>query len=143
MKTIDEILKRDDYKKLVPALRDRAEEIARNVKYKMLDLDMEELSLKGFDLYIVRGRTNCGSYEYLAFDAGYDNESFRHRFYCIDGAFSGYIHGDFNHPCYAASNKVMLDFLNKAKGIIEMLGEIETEKVKSIEEALESVKDLK
>lgn len=137
MKTIDEILKRDDYKKLVPALRDRAKEIARLIRGKMLDLDEGRITFNGLNLYIVQSRTNCGSYEYLAID-----EEDSDLLYCLDGAFSGYIHGDFNHPCYAASNNRMLDFLNNAKGIIEMLDEIETEKMKSITEALKNVEKL-
>jgi hypothetical protein len=142
MKTIDEILKRDDYKKLVPALRSRAEEVAHLIKEKMVDLDLRSFDGTGFSLHIVRSRTNCGSYEYLAFDAGESDYYYAHRFYCLDGAYQGYVHDDFNHPCYTASNGMMLKFLNNAKEIIEKLDEIETEKVKSITEALKNVEEL-
>lgn len=137
MKTIDEILKRDDYRKLIPALRNRAEEIAKKIEYKMVELDVDSIEINDFCLCLIQGRTNRGSYEYLAIGTRASG------FYCVDGAFrDGYIHGDFNYPCSAASNNLMLNFLNNAKAFIGMLGDIETEKAKSITKALKDVEEL-
>lgn len=128
--TLDEILARDTYQKLTPVLRGRAREIAGRIKNKMLSIEVNEIALNGISLCIMRGRTNYGYYEYLAIA----NNS---KFYCVDGAFSGYIHGDYNHPCSAASNEDVLSFLSNARGFIEALGKIETEKARTLRGALE------
>lgn len=131
MKTLDEILARDSYQKLTTVSRGRAREIAGRIKNKMLSLEVNEITLNGISLCIMRGRTNYGYYEYLAINTDDSN------FYCIDGAFNGYIHGDYNHPCSAASNKDVLSFLNNARGFIEALGKIETGKARTLRKALE------
>lgn len=43
VKTIDEIMKRDDYARLTKTLKDRTEEIAVKVRRKMNDLDLDEI----------------------------------------------------------------------------------------------------
>lgn len=129
MKTLEEIIKRDDYKRLTSQMRERVEELAEKIRFKMNYLDLKELAVKNTHLYVVSGRTKCGYYEYLALN---ENDVY----YCIDGAYSGYIHGDFFHYCRTATNDMCLKFLNVSKEIFNYLDGVENEKVKDIEDAL-------
>jgi len=140
MKTLDEIIKRDDYKKMTSQLRERTEELAYKIRNKMVQLDLKSVykPAKGVVLHVVSGRSNVGSYHYLAVVE--DEHGYAH--YCIDGAYSGYVHGDFNCRVITASNAQCLKFLNAAKEIVEWLDRVESEKTSEIESALENTKNL-
>ena len=137
MKTLDEIISRKDYSRMTVQLCERVNELAAKVRDKMLELDLtdEYEPARGVVLTIVQGRTNVGGYDYLAI---VDDDTR----YCIDGRYSGYIHGDFHHSAVSASNAQYLAFLNAAQNIMEWLDKVESEQVKEIEDAINGAKDL-
>ncbi|CDD32341.1 unknown [Bacteroides sp. CAG:714] len=131
MKTLDEILKRDDYSRLSERLKERVEELAKKIRIKMYQLDLDSLG----DIHIRTVTSHrCGySEDFLATNEGHDLESVnRSYYYCND--YSLYVKG--------ASNKEALGFLNRIKQYIETLDEIETEKSQAIEKALEENRDI-
>lgn len=131
MRTLDEILKRDDYSRLTEQLKERVKEIAKNIRIKMYQLDLDCLG----DICIRTVTSHrCGySDDFLATSEGHDLESVNHSYYyCND--YSLYVKG--------ASNKEAIGFLNRVKQYIEMLDEIETEKSQKIEKALQENKDI-
>lgn len=141
MKTLDEIIKRDDYVRMNGALIDRAQELAEIILKKMNELDQEELIvgtivLKQCEVHSVR---NGFSYEYLGIntsDAYQEYHSLQdrgHYYACAN---------DFTCPVQGASSEAYLLFLNNANKIITQLDELETKKCKAIEQALESTKEL-
>lgn len=98
MKTLDEILKREDYKRLTSEMAERVYDIAIKIRRKM------------------------------------------HSLYDIND--SGYLHNDYSCYINGATNKEALAFLNRARKIIEYLGEKEEEKVKAIQQAMADTADL-
>ena len=63
MRTIEEVLKRDDYKRLSSELSDMVADIAKSVRKKMEQLDLKELG----DYVIVLVNSNSGYWnEYLS-----------------------------------------------------------------------------
>lgn len=154
MKTLDEILNRNDYLRLTETLKERVEEIARRIRQKMVELDIEndddfwngEIGVDNVVVRIVRQKSSVGTYSYLAIkrevDAEYDGTSTYSYFSLEDINKDFYYSGDFNARVQGASNKEALAFLNVAKKLIQGLGEVEQEKVKAIENSLETNKDL-
>lgn len=131
MKTIEEIIKRNDYRKLSEQLKKRVQELAKKVRLKMYDLDIEELD--GLYIRTVTSHS-CGySDDFLATSEGHDLESVNHSYYYCN---------DYNLYIKGASNNEALTFLNNVKEYFKKLDEIETEKSKVIEKALEENKDI-
>ena len=147
VKTIDEILKRDDYARLTKALKDRTEEIAVKVRRKMNDLDLDEIYIEGMTLIVKEYSADHGQYHFdnlsikqycaVDYDGGYDEylslEDINESYYAYD---------DFNCKIEGASTKQALKFLNAAKKIFENLDEIETQQVNDVNKALEETKDM-
>ena len=75
VKTIDEILKRDDYARLTKTLKDRTEEIAVKVRRKMNDLDLDTIKVDGLTLIVKEYSADHGQYHF-------DNLSIKRH--CID-----------------------------------------------------------
>lgn len=146
-KSIDEILKRDDYVRLTKALKDRTEEIAVKVRRKMQDLDLDEMIINGIKIVVKEYSADHGQYhfdnlaikQYCAVDCGggyYDYLSLE------DINESYYAYDDLMCKIEGASNKQALKFLNSAKKIFSYLDEIETQQVSDVNKALEETKDL-
>ena len=147
VKTIDEILKRDDYARLTKALKDRTEEIAVKVRRKMNDLDLDEIYIEGLTLIVKEYSADHGQYHFdnlsikqycaVDYDGGYDEylslEDINESYYAYD---------DFNCKIEGASTKQALKFLNAAKKIFENLDEIETQQVNDVTKVLEETKDM-
>ena len=147
VKTIDEILKRDDYARLTKALKDRTEEIAVKVRRKMNDLDLDEIYIEGLTLIVKEYSADHGQYHFdnlsikqycaVDYDGGYDEylslEDINESYYAYD---------DYYCKVEGASNKEALKFLNSAKKIFEYLDEIETQQVNEVNKALEETKDM-
>ena len=127
MKTIDEIVNRNDYKSLNEALNERVKEIAEIIRKKMYCLQIEEL-----DYYrICEVKSGSGSSDdYLAIGDGYAVRSLE-----SDGEY--YFCNDFNCKVIAASYEEKLGFLNYSRNLFNLLDSIETKKCDEIKKALE------
>lgn len=137
MKTLDEILEREDYKRLTSEMAERVYDIAIKIRRKMHSLDIKELSVDGLKIRDCKRRSNVDSYVFLAV---VDNEDYEDSLYDIND--SGYLHNDYSCYINGATNKDALAFLNRARKIIEYLGEKEEEKVKAIQQAMADTADL-
>lgn len=137
MKTLDEILKREDYKRLTSEMAERVYDIAIKIRRKMHSLDIKELTVDGLKIRDCKRRSNVDSYVFLAV---VDNEDYEDSLYDIND--SGYLHNDYSCYINGATNKEALAFLNRARKIIEYLGEKEEEKVKVIQQAMADTEDL-
>ena len=137
MKTLDEILKREDYKRLTSKMAERVYDIAIKIRRKMHSLDIKELTVDGLKIRDCKRRSNVDSYVFLAV---FDNEDYEDSLYDIND--SGYLHNDYSCYINGATNKEALAFLNRARKIIEYLGEKEEEKVKAIQQAMADTADL-
>ena len=147
VKTIDEILKRDDYARLTKTLKDRTEEIAVKVRRKMNALDLDEIYIEGMTLIVKEYSADHGQYHFdnlsikqycaVDYDGGYDEylslEDINESYYAYD---------DFNCKIEGASTKQALKFLNSAKNIFEYLDDTESEQVNDVTKALEETKDM-
>ena len=137
MKTLDEILKREDYKRLTSEMTERVYDIAIKIRRKMHSLDIKELTVDGLKIRDCKRRSNVDNYVFLAV---VDNEDYEDSLYDIND--SGYLHNDYSCWINGATNKEALAFLNRARKIIEYLGEKEEEKVKAIQQAMADTADL-
>ena len=144
-KNLNEILKRDDYKKLTKQLKERVEKIACSIAVKMFDLDIESEIIKIDDVQVTcnRVRSNGGSvYDFLAIGRE-DGYGYGTNWYSLEDVnHSYYYFGDYDARVCGCTNKEALCFLNVASKIIERLDEIERAQVKEIQKALDNTKDL-
>lgn len=145
MKTLDAILRRNDYARLTVALKSRVEEIAKRIREKMDYLDIAdddnfdngEIGIDGVVVRVVSmKRRTFGEYEYLAIKR--EGECYgEEKWYSLEDVGKEYYYaGDFTAKVVGATNKEALAFLNVAKKLIERLGYIEDKRVKSIEATL-------
>ena len=133
MKTLQEVLDRQDYVRVTEELKYACVKIAEKIRIKMRELDVK--STHGYSIERVKSRS-CGYSEmYLAYCDGYE-------FYDLETTDSGYYYycNDFNCKVLCATNKMRLDFLKVANDILQTLDEIETEQVREIEEVLSKQK---
>lgn len=139
MKTLDEIIKRDDYARVNDALINRAQELAAIVRKKMEQLDMYELYDRDgqIELRICTVKSNSGySTEYLAL---VDENDF---YKSLETTETYYFVRDFNCRIEGATSKQYLQFINACRRLLNELDELETKKTEECSKALESVKDL-
>lgn len=140
-KSFEEMLSRNDYKRLTDRLKQRAEYIAKLIHKKMEELDISEdenyhngeIEVNNVVVRICSKRSNgMGSYEYLAILRGGDDcyddvwaslEDIGHSFYWC---------GDYYAWVEGANNKEALAFLNVAGRIIESLDKTEDKQVEDI-----------
>ena len=145
MKTLDAILKRNDYARLTATLKARVEEIAKSIREKMDYLDIAdddnfdngEIGIDGVVVKVVSmKRRTFGEYEYLTIKR--EGECYgEEKWYSLEDVGKEYYYaGDFTAKVVGATNKEALAFLNVAKKLIKGLGYIEDERVKSVEAAL-------
>ena len=145
MKTLDAILRRNDYARLTATLKARVEEIAKRIREKMDYLDIAdddnfdngEIGIDGVVVRVVSmKRRTFGEYEYLAIKREGECHG-DYKWYSLEDVGKEYYYaGDFTAKVVGATNKEALAFLNVAKKLIKGLGDIEDERVKSIEAAL-------
>lgn len=150
-KSLEDLLSRNDYKRLTVTLKERVEDVAKRIRTKMEELDIPndddfykgEIGVDNVVVSIKRVHSNSGySYDFLAikrieedpyFDVSYSwhsLEDINHDYYYCN---------DFNARVHGATNKEALAFVNVAGRIIEGLAEIEEEKVAAVEEALSKI----
>lgn len=131
MKTLQEVLDRNDYVRLTESLKSKTIELAEKIRHKMEALDLEYFY--GYD--IVRANANGYTTVYLAYSKGYDRFS-------LEDERSYYFCGNFNCRIQAATNDMRLKFLNVAGDMLADLDKEETAKCEAIETTLAKVKDL-
>ena len=128
MKTIDEIVNRNDYKRLNESLIDRVKEISKIIRKKMYELELTELD----DYRICDVKSNLGvSEDYLAVEEEY-------IFRSLETELDYYLCNDFNCKVIAASYQEKLNFLNNSRNLFNLLDSIETKKCDEIKKALEN-----
>lgn len=133
LRTLERVIRRDDYSRLSVKLAEKTEEFAKIVRKKMKELEIENFNLKGLYFKICKRKTRSGHcYQFLGneYEKSYEDDE------------SYYFVNDYNCYVEANNNKEKLNFLNSIKDIFNYLDEVETEKSKEIEDALEKVKDL-
>ena len=134
MKTLEQVLRRNDYKRLSDDLNERVSKIAENIMCKMQQLDLKNLG----DYEIVKIRPSGGGYyEYLGACNGYDNTIGS----LMDTGFY-YYSGDFCCGVKGASSDEKLTFLNSVPKLLLELDKIETEKASQIAAALKNSESL-
>lgn len=143
----NQILARNDYKRMTENLKSVTEEIAANIRKKMEQLDIAsdndfdngEIGADNVVVSVISVRSNCGATrDFLSIKRdgySYGYEDWR-SLEDIDDTY--YYTGDFNAQIRGASNKEALDFLNVAAKLIKGLGEIEQKKVEAIQNALDN-----
>lgn len=131
MKTLPEVLDRNDYVRLTVSLKSKTIELAEKIRHKMEALDLEDF----YGYEIVKANANGYSTVYLAYTNGYECFS-------LEDERSYYLCGNFNCRIQAATNDMRLKFLNVAGDMLADLDKEETAKCGVIETALAKVKDL-
>lgn len=129
MKTIEEIITRNDYVRVTQRLADAVVELAEKVRTKMEALDLED-----WDTFrVCRVHSRCGYTDthlaYIREDGmcfNLETSNFGYYYFC----------NDYNCKVMCASNKMRLEFLNEAREILHELDEYETSKVSEIEASL-------
>lgn len=143
---LNEILARDDYKRMTENLKSITEEIARAIHEKMNELEIEdntdfyngEIGVDDVVVKVVTVKSNSG------FDGSFlgikrCEEDAHHAYYASleDINSTYYFCGDFNARIYGATNKEALAFLNASKKLILGLGELEQHQVEEIQKVLD------
>lgn len=145
---LNQILARNDYKRMTVALKEKVEEVAKRIHQKMDDLDIiddddfdnGEIGVDNIVVRIVKVKANSGfTYEFLGikrYEDEYNNtywanlEDIEHTYYFCD---------DFNAKVYGATYKEALAFLNVAAKLIAGLGEVEEKQANNIQTVLKKL----
>lgn len=144
---LNQILARDDYKRMTAALKEKTEEVAKRIRQKMDDLDIiddddfdnGEIGVDNIVVRTIQVKSNSGfTREFLGIKR-YEEE-YNHIYYASleDINSTYYFCGDFNARIYGATNKEAIAFLNVAAKLIEGLGKIEQKQVNNIQKVLEN-----
>ena len=136
---IYEILNRNDYVRLSAKLKSRVEELAKSIREKMKELDIEndnnfyygEIGIDDVAVRVESIKSRAGEYEFLAIKR--EGECYGETsWYSLEDIGKEYYYaGDFTAKVVGATNKEALAFLNVAKKLIEGLGELEHNRVES------------
>lgn len=147
---VNEILARDDYKRMTENLKSVTEEVAEGIRKKMDELDIInntefDNGEIGFGNVVVRSdsvRSNNGfTREFLAIKRVDEKDGFVTWRSLEDIGDSYYFTGDFNAKIYGASNKEALAFLNVARQLIIGLGKVEQKQADEIQQAIDKYRN--
>ena len=147
---LNEILARDDYKRMTENLKSVTEEVAEGIRKKMDELDIInntefDNGEIGFGNVVVRSdsvRSNSGfTREFLAIKRIDEKDGFVTWRSLEDIGNSYYFTGDFNAKIYGASNKEALAFLNVARQLIIGLGKVEQKQADEIKQAIDKYRN--
>jgi len=139
MKTLDQIIEREDYQKINSALKDRAIELGKKLSEACLKIKSHlgcQFRLGGVVFEFERKKSNSGFSETFLY-IYYEEYS-----YCIEVTQSFYYANDFNCWVKAAPSAVLLYFLNNAKAIFADLEQTQNEIISQCEKALKDVENL-
>ena len=143
---VNEILARDDYKRMTENLKSITEEVARAIHKKMDELEIEdntdfdngEIGVDDVVVRVITVNSNSGFNRSFLGIKRYE-EGDNHAYYAsledINGTY--YFCGDFNAKIYGATKKEALAFLNASKKLILGLGELEQHQVEEIQKVLD------
>lgn len=142
---LNQILARDDYKRMTAALKEKTEEIAKRIRQKMDELDIVddddfdngEIGVDNIVVRTIKAKSTSGFYREFLGIKRYEEE-YNHTYYASleDINSTYYFCGDLNAKIYGATNKEAIAFLNVAAKLIEGLGEIEQKQVNNIQNVL-------
>ena len=144
---LNQILARDDYKRMTATLKEKVEEIAQRIGMKMDELDIIndddfDNGEIGVDNIVVRNvivKSNTGfTYKFLGIKRYDDENYYTSQASLEDIEHTFYFCNDFEAKVYGATNKEALAFLDVAAKLIKGLGEIEQKNVDEIQRALEN-----
>lgn len=144
---LNQILARDDYKRMTENLKSVTEEVAERIRIKMDELDIENNSdfdngEIGFGNVVVRSdsvRSNSGCTRvFLAIKRVDAEDGFTEWRSLNDIGYSYYYTGDYNAKIKGASNKEALAFLNVARQLIIGLGKVEQKQADEIQQAIDN-----
>lgn len=147
---VNEILARDDYKRMTENLKSVTEEVAEGIRKKMDELDIInntefDNGEIGFGNVVVRSdsvRSNSGfTREFLAIKRVDEKDGFVTWRSLEDIGDSYYFTGDFNAKIYGASNKEALAFLNVARQLIIGLGKVEQKQADEIQQEIDKYRN--
>lgn len=147
---VNEILARDDYKRMTENLKSVTEEVAEGIRKKMDELDIInntefDNGEIGFGNVVVRSdsvRSNNGfTREFLAIKRVDEKDGFVTWRSLENIGDSYYFTGDFNAKIYGASNKEALAFLNVARQLIIGLGKVEQKQADEIQQAIDKYRN--
>lgn len=143
---LNEILARDDYKRMTENLKSITEEVARAIHKKMDELEIEdntdfdngEIGVDDVVVRIITVNSNSGFNRSFLGIKRYE-EGDNHAYYASleDINDTYYFCGDFNAKIYGATKKEALAFLNASKKLILGLGELEQHQVEEIQKVLD------
>lgn len=143
----NQILTRDDYKRMTENLKSVAEEIAAEIRKKMNQLDIAsdndfdngEIGVGDVTVRVMSVSSNCGATrDFLSIKRDGNDYGYEDWRSLEDIGDTYYYTGDFNAQVRGASNKEALAFLNVAAKLIKGLGEVEQKKVDEIQSALDN-----
>ena len=136
-KTIDEILNKNDYSRLTEQMRQRVEEIAERIHYKLDNLDIAN------DSDYHNGEICYGDVIVRVARYSYDDDYFTTLtikssdvWHTLERVGREVGFDDGNYIRGRATNNECLAFLNVARKLIEGLGYIEEKKAEAIQKAL-------
>ena len=147
---VNEILARDDYKRMTENLKSITEEIARAIHKKMDELEIEnntnfdngEIGVDDVVVKVITVKSNSGfNRSFLGIKR---NEGHPHHVYYAsleDINFTYCFCGDFNALIYGATNKEALAFLNVSAKLIKGLGEVEQKQADEIQQAIDKYRN--
>ena len=147
---VNEILARDDDKRMTENLKSVTEEVAEGIRKKMDELDIInntefDNGEIGFGNVVVRSdsvRSNSGfTRKFLAIKRVDEKDGFVTWRSLEDIGNSYYFTGDFNAKIYGASNKEALAFLNVARQLIIGLGKVEQKQADEIQQAIDKYRN--
>lgn len=143
---LNEILARDDYKRMTENLKSITEEVARAIHKKMDELEIEdntdfdngEIGVDDVVVRVITVNSNSGFNRSFLGIKRYE-EGDNHAYYASleDINDTYYFCGDFNAKIYGATKKEALTFLNASKKLILGLGELEQHQVEEIQKVLD------
>ena len=143
---LNEILARDDYKRMTENLKSITEEVAMAIHKKMDELEIEdntdfdngEIGVDDVVVRVITVNSNSGFNRSFLGIKRYE-EGDNHAYYASleDINDTYYFCGDFNAKIYGATKKEALAFLNASKKLILGLGELEQHQVEEIQKVLD------
>lgn len=139
MKTLDELIERNDYKVVNARLRKRCAELGEKLlkACQLIELDEEEEFQLGRLTFSIRTlKPRCGFTEDIIFL--HDGE----ERYAINRVLSYYFCNDYNYYVNAAPSKVFLRFLNNAKFVFADLEAAQNNVMKDMIKALADTEEL-
>lgn len=143
---LNEILARDDYKRMTENLKSITEEVARAIHKKMDELEIEdntdfdngEIGVDDVVVRVITVNSNSGfNRSFLGIKRYEEGDNYAYYASLEDINDTYYFCGDLNAKIYGATKKEALAFLNASKKLILGLGELEQHQVEEIQKVLD------